>query len=141
MTDPHRRRVRHVVTENARVQAFEKELSKSLDRAGELLYQSHQSLRDDFEASWDRADRMVEEARGIEGIYGSRMTGAGWGGSMLFLTASEQSAEVRDKLHLVFKELFGEEPTIHLAQTSDGVRSSIAQPPDDPAITNFLEQG
>ncbi|HEY6478427.1 MAG TPA: galactokinase [Streptosporangiaceae bacterium] len=89
------RRARHVVTENSRVLATAGLLrAGQLSRAGPLLTASHASLRDDFEVSWPEADAAVETA--IEaGAYGARMTGGGFGGSVLVLAAAEQAGEVR----------------------------------------------
>jgi galactokinase len=71
------RRAKHVITENARVQAF---VTASLPRRGELFLESHQSMRDDYEISCAEIDFLVETARHIEGCYGARMTGGGFGG-------------------------------------------------------------
>jgi galactokinase len=89
------RRARHVVTENSRVLAAAGLLrAGQLSRTGPLLTASHASLRDDFEVSWPEADAAVETA--IEaGAYGARMTGGGFGGSVLVLAAAEQAGEVR----------------------------------------------
>lgn len=85
------RRARHVVTENARVL----EARTALDRGdltgfGSLMYVSHRSLRDDFEVSCAELDALVEIARGIDGVYGSRMTGGGFGGCTVSLVAEDR---------------------------------------------------
>jgi galactokinase len=90
-----RRRARHVVTENARVLEV-----VALLRAGEtggcgpLLTASHRSLRDDFEVSWPEADVAVEAASS-GGALGARMTGGGFGGSVIALTEIGRAADVR----------------------------------------------
>lgn len=80
------RRCRHVVSENRRVleagQALE---SGDLAAFGRLMSASHVSLRDDFEVSCPEVDRLVELATGQPGVYGSRMTGGGFGGCTLSL--------------------------------------------------------
>jgi galactokinase len=89
------RRARHVVTENSRVLATAALLrAGQLSRAGPLLTASHASLRDDFEVSWPEADATVEVAVEL-GAYGARMTGGGFGGSVLVLVRSEQVGDVR----------------------------------------------
>jgi galactokinase len=75
------KRVRHVVTEDARVLATVTALEAG-DKAGlgRLLGASHDSLRDDFEVSCPELDALVDVARGLPGVHGARMTGAGFGG-------------------------------------------------------------
>ena len=82
--DPRRRR--HVDSEIARVHAFVAALhDRDFDRMGELLRESHMSLRDDFEVSTPNVDAIVERAWSLEGCYGARIMGAGFGGSILAL--------------------------------------------------------
>ena len=82
---PLDRRVRHVVTENARVRDAVAALGARDDaRLGELLSASHRSLRDDYEVSTPELDRLVELA-GAAGSLGARMVGGGFGGSIIAL--------------------------------------------------------
>ena len=75
------KRARHVVTENARVVAAGEAFRKGDGvRAGELMYASHASLRDDYQVSCRELDLLVEIASKVEGVYGARMTGGGFGG-------------------------------------------------------------
>ena len=84
------RRCRHVVTENARVlEAGEALVRDDRNRFGQLMYESHRSLRDDYEVSCEELDLMVELARKIEGVHGARMTGGGFGGCTVNLVARE----------------------------------------------------
>jgi galactokinase len=87
LDDPvERRRAAHVVAECERVRAFGEALaSGDLAAAGTLMTASHHSLRDDFEVSTPVLDRLVEEAGSIDGVYGARLTGAGFGGCMIVL--------------------------------------------------------
>ena len=81
-----RRRARHVTTENRRVDALASALAKDqLAYAGELLVASHASLRDDFEVSTPVLDELVGMVRGVPGVYGARVTGAGFGGCVVAL--------------------------------------------------------
>jgi galactokinase len=81
---PNRRR--HVDSEIARVHAFVDALERrDFERLGSLLKESHQSLRDDFEVSTRNVDTLVEKAWAVEGCYGARIMGAGFGGSILAL--------------------------------------------------------
>ena len=80
------KRMRHVHSEIARVRAFVAALrERDFNRLGELLKESHASLRDDFEVSTPNVDALVERASSIDGCYGARIMGAGFGGSMLAL--------------------------------------------------------
>lgn len=83
-----RKRAEHVVSENARVLASVESLKQGdIKHFGELMNQSHDSLRDLYEVSCDELDIMVEAARKIPGVYGSRMTGGGFGGCTVSLVA------------------------------------------------------
>ena len=75
------RRARHVVTENQRVLSFIKALENGTpEKAGQLMNESHHSLRDDFEVSSEALDLISECARESPGCYGARMTGGGFAG-------------------------------------------------------------
>jgi galactokinase len=80
------RRARHVVTENARVLAAVQALrGGDLAALGRLFTQSHESMRDDFEVSIPEIDRLVEIAASTAGVLGARLTGGGFGGSIVAL--------------------------------------------------------
>lgn len=82
-----RRRARHVISENARVRAFAAALrSGDLGTAGEAMAESHRSLRDDFEVSTDVLDALVARLGATPGVFGARLTGAGFGGCVVALT-------------------------------------------------------
>ena len=81
-----RRRARHVVTENERVVQFSQCLRRcDMAGAGRLMVRSHASLRDDFEVSTPALDRLVGELTAIPGVFGARLTGAGFGGCAVAL--------------------------------------------------------
>jgi galactokinase len=84
--DTIRRRARHVITENARVDAFASALARG-DRAGlrDAMAASHASLRDDFEVSTPVLDELVATLMGMTGVVGARLTGAGFGGCVVAL--------------------------------------------------------
>jgi len=82
-----RRRARHVVSENARVRAFVDALADDdRPRLGELLVASHTSLRRDFDVSTDVLDDLVDRLCATPGVWGARLTGAGFGGCVVALT-------------------------------------------------------
>jgi galactokinase len=79
-----RRRARHVVTENRRVAAAAAALATDdLAALGAAMVESHTSLRDDFEVSTDVLDTLVDDLMRISGVHGARLTGAGFGGSVV----------------------------------------------------------
>ena len=80
-------RARHVMTENARVWSFAEALTEGwLEEAGALMVASHASLRDDYEVSTPTLDALVERLVATPGVYGARLTGAGFGGCAVALT-------------------------------------------------------
>jgi galactokinase len=84
-----RRRARHVVTENERVVQFARSFAQGdLVTAGRLMFESHASLRDDFEVSTEALDAIVERLRSTEGVFGARLTGGGFGGCVVALCAT-----------------------------------------------------
>jgi galactokinase len=86
LPSPLDRRVRHVVTENARVRRAVDAVRANEDATlGELLSASHRSLRDDYEVSTPELDQLVQLATAA-GAFGARMVGGGFGGSIIALT-------------------------------------------------------
>lgn len=89
-----RRRARHVTTENERVEAMASALRENqLRYAGELMVASHASLRDDFEVSIPALDELVTSLRATPGVYGARLTGAGFGGCAIALCEPDAPVE------------------------------------------------
>lgn len=96
--DTARRRVRHVITEIGRVGQFVDAFAAGdIKRAGELFNASHDSLRDDYEVTVPELDVAVDTAR-ANGAYGARMTGGGFGGSIIALVDKGRSREVAQKI-------------------------------------------
>jgi len=111
------KRKRHVDSEIARVHAFVQALEeRQFERLGELLNQSHASLRDDFEVSTKQVDALVEQASSIYGCLGARIMGGGFGGSVLAL--------VRRGSERIFAAQLGR-PVI-LCATADGAYTTTA---------------
>jgi galactokinase len=83
------RRAKHVITEIQRTTDFADALEKhQYQRCGELMYASHVSLRDDYEVSCVEIDALVEIARAVPGVYGTRITGGGFGGCIVALCSA-----------------------------------------------------
>lgn len=122
------RRAHHVVTENERVLAASSALeADDLVLAGALMNLSHESLRDDFEVSSAELDTMVEIARSLEGVYGSRMTGGGFGGSTISLVDQERAEAIVPALTGRYAERTGVTPSVFIMQPSEG--ASVLPPP------------
>jgi len=86
-----RKRVRHIVSENRRVlDAVKALMNKEFELFGELMNQSHDSLRDDYEVTGFELDTMVDISRKQDGVLGSRMTGAGFGGCTVSLLHKDE---------------------------------------------------
>ncbi len=89
------RRARHAILENERTSLAVKALkSGDLKQFGQLMNDSHDSLRDDYEVTGLELDTLVAESRKIPGVIGSRMTGAGFGGCTVSLVAEEAVDEL-----------------------------------------------
>ena len=113
-------RARHVVTENARVLATVEALrSGRVEDVGPLLSASHASMRDDFEITVPRVDRIAESAEAA-GALGARMTGGGFGGCVLALVRAAEADRVADAVRDAYAE-FGE-PGFYDATPSEGAR-------------------
>jgi galactokinase len=122
MSDVVYRRARHVVTENARVLAFSRKLySGDLTDVGALLVEGHRSLRDDYEVSVPELDTLVEAAVEVEGCYGARLTGAGFGGCIIALTAEDAVPDVEAHLNEVYEAEYGKQPAVYVTRPADGV--------------------
>src|ERR1051325_10492162 len=115
------RRCRHVITENARViEAGEALEQHDLSRFGRLMGESHVSLRDDYEVSAVELDLMVELAQKVDGVYGARMTGGGFGGSTVNLVKKEQADEFRARVAEGYERATGLKPEIYVTNAGNG---------------------
>ena len=115
------RRCRHVVTENERVVRAAAALRASdLAGFGQLMRESHQSLRDDYEVSCDELDLMVSLADGIDGVYGARMTGGGFGGCTVNLVRAEAAPRFAELIAERYRGATGHAPEIFVCEAADG---------------------
>lgn len=115
------RRCRHVGTENRRVLAAADAL-RFCDavRFGQLMYQSHASLRDDFEVSCKELDLLVELASRAPGIYGARMTGGGFGGCTVNLLRADCATEFRSRISQAYEASTGIVPDVYICEAAEG---------------------
>ena len=115
------RRCRHVITENARVLAAAAALDQhDLRRFGDLMAESHRSLRDDYEMSSSELDLMVELARKVAGVYGARMTGGGFGGSTVNLVAADRVEEFKQSVPKEYERITALKPEIYVCEPANG---------------------
>lgn len=116
-----RRRARHVITENHRtLNAIEALNQGNLSSFGQLMNQSHDSLRDDYEVTGKELDTLVEEARKIEGTLGSRMTGAGFGGCTVSIVKEEAVESFIREVGSAYQERTGLKADFYVAEIGDG---------------------
>ncbi len=115
------KRVRHNLTENKRVVDFTEALAAGdFNRAGELLYQSHASLRDDYQVSCQELDMIVKIAADIPGCYGCRMTGGGFGGCAVALVQPETVEGFVFELSKKYSQQSGKSPDIYVTPACSG---------------------
>ncbi len=113
LPEPLDRRARHVITENERVLAAVEALrAGDLKQLGELFYASHESMRDDYEVSVPEIDLLVQLARAEPAIYGCRLTGGGFGGSVVMLSRKGEGYEAAMKIARTYAQRTGCGPTI-----------------------------
>ena len=114
-------RCRHVVTEDARVlEAVDVMQAGNLVRLGELFNASHESLRKDYAVSCAELDTMVALARQQPGVYGARMTGAGFGGCTVSLVAEEHAPAFVAAVAPAYQTITGLQPQIYICAASAG---------------------
>jgi galactokinase len=85
------------------------------------MNESHASLRDDYQVSVPEMDALVAAAQAIPGCYGSRLTGAGFGGCTVSLVAADATEQFCDSIALAYTAATGRSATIHICRAVDGV--------------------
>ncbi|MBV9574483.1 MAG: galactokinase [Acidobacteriales bacterium] len=115
------RRCRHVVTENARVLRAANALKAGdLATLGKLMYESHTSLKDDYEVSCQELDIMVHLASETPGTWGSRMTGGGFGGCTISIVSRDSVAEFKSRMSREYKSATSIDPEIYVTSAAEG---------------------
>ena len=124
MPDVNRVRARHAITEEQRVRQCVEALGQSdLEAVGQLLNASHASLRDDYAVSCEELDDLTEMIRTSEGAFGSRLTGAGFGGCTVSLVAADAAEDIVARLRKDYYEARGMEPILFTTEAEAGVRT------------------
>ncbi len=115
------KRARHVITEIRRTKDAVRELkSGDLKKFGELMNGSHDSLRDDYEVTGAELDTLVEESRKINGVIGSRMTGAGFGGCTVSLVKEDVINRFIEVVGRNYQSRTGLKADFYIADIGDG---------------------
>lgn len=117
------KRARHAVYENQRtlkaVQALD---NNDLNLFGKLMNESHISLRDDYEVTGIELDTLVSLAWKCEGVIGSRMTGAGFGGCTVSIVKEDYIDNFIENIKIKYTEIIGYSPSFYIIDISDGAR-------------------
>ena len=115
------RRAHHAVYENQRtIQAVDALQKQDLKRFGELMNASHVSLRDDYEVTGIELDTLVEEAWKVEGVIGSRMTGAGFGGCTVSIVEDAAVDRFIESVGAAYKDKIGYAADFYVVQVGSG---------------------
>lgn len=124
ITNPvDRKRAKHAVSENVRtIEAAKKLKAGDIEAFGQLMNESHVSLRDDYEVTGVELDALVEAAWSEEGVIGSRMTGAGFGGCTISIVANKFLESFRKNTAELYKEKTGLTPEFYVVEIGDGAR-------------------
>jgi galactokinase len=116
-----RKRAKHVISENGRVlEAIKVLKANNLLRFGELMNQSHDSLKNDYEVTGIELDTLVYEGRKLPGVLGTRMTGAGFGGCTVSIVKKSESSNFMTGLAAAYHNLTGLVPEFYQPEIGDG---------------------
>ncbi len=117
------KRCTHVIRENQRTLDAARALQENdLSRIGQLMSDSHRSLRDLYEVSCRELDAMVDAAEGLPGFIGGRMTGGGFGGCTVNLVQTDHAPDFADQVARRYQKATGIEPQIYLCSAEDGAQ-------------------
>jgi galactokinase len=124
LTESIYKRCRHVISENGRALKASAALRMGeIETLGQLMADSHKSLREDYQVSCSELDIMVDIASRQGGIYGARMTGGGFGGCTINLVAAEDSLEFKRRVGVEYHSATGLRPDIHICEASQGAEA------------------
>jgi galactokinase len=110
----------HVVSETKRVEDAVTQLKATGTISADLLYQSHESLRDRYQCSSPELDWFVDRAMHAPGVEGARLTGAGWGGCAIALGQREALASAGEEIAADYERRFSLTPRVWLTEAADG---------------------
>jgi len=120
-SEVHLRRARHVISENERtIKAHDELNNEHMEAFGALMNDSHESLKNDFEVTGIELDTLVEIAQSFEGVIGSRMTGAGFGGCTVSLMHKDCVQRFIEGVNRSYKEAIGYDADFYVVEAGDG---------------------
>lgn len=126
LSDVVYRRCRHVITENDRtLRAAEFFKLHQLPEAGRLMFESHRSLRDDYEVSCTELDALVEIASNVKGVFGARMTGGGFGGCTVNIVQRDIADRFEKTVFEGYIKRFRKMPDVYRFHATDGASELI----------------
>lgn len=118
-----RKRAKHAVYENVRtIKALEELKAGNIEAFGQIMNQSHVSLRDDYEVTGIELDSLVEAAWNQPGVLGARMTGAGFGGCAIAIVTNEEVENFIANVGAAYLEKIGYEAEFYVASIGDGAK-------------------
>lgn len=119
--EDRRKRAKHAVYENQRtVRAVKALKENNIEEFGRLMNESHVSLRDDYEVTGKELDTLVEEAWKIDGVIGSRMTGAGFGGCTVSIVKKEAVDTFKEQVGRAYKKKIGYAADFYAVEIGSG---------------------
>lgn len=119
--DVRRKRAKHAVYENQRtIKAVAALKANDIEQFGQLMNASHVSLRDDYEVTGIELDTLVEEAWKIDGVIGSRMTGAGFGGCTVSIVKTDAIDSFIEKVGAEYLKKIGYAADFYVVEIGDG---------------------
>ena len=117
------RRAKHVITENIRVlEAREALIKGNFQKIGNLLNESHKSLRDDYEVSTERLNYLVDEVNKIDGVLGARLIGAGFGGNIISIVKNTELDKIKNVIGEKYVNKFNDAADFICCKSSDGAK-------------------
>lgn len=118
------KRAKHAIYENERTKHAKMYLTAGeLAKFGQLLNESHISLRDDYEVTGQELDTLVHTAWEQEGVLGARMTGAGMGGCAIALVNRDKVPAIQEAVRAAYVSAIGYEPSFYIAEVGDGAKA------------------
>lgn len=115
------KRAKYVIEENIRVEQFASAMhSGDWAKAGAMMYATHEGLKSDYEVSCPELDFLVDTIRGMEGVWGSRMMGGGFGGCTINIVSRQNKDAILGKAIDSYREVYGIAPKSYIATTGEG---------------------
>ncbi len=119
--EDRRKRAKHAVYENQRtIKAVHALKNNDIELFGKLMNESHISLRDDYEVTGEELDTLAQEAWKVDGVIGSRMTGAGFGGCTVSIVKSNMVDEFIKRVGTAYKEKIGYSAKFYVVEIGSG---------------------